>query len=389
MILRAAFRTVVLALCLVSGQTVALAADFFPWGFIHTASGKEVISAAEARNDYNLAIGAAGITAAMSPWEKDVCGNPMLFGYSETKGYVDRSFTTSLDLSGKDYGIILAMFADDKATISIYELDGSDRPGASPVHTFRVAGGAAWNPASYKADNFVLAAGKKYKLALAYRNNLHWNDNRIPGKEDVDGVSVYKIAVKVNVSAYSTQEPCFGGYAAQCTPGKTYSFGTGKDFIQGLIEMTTTYGFVGDIHVFSHAWLYQSASGIAHNGGFYGAGPNNSGFYGSASPGDHVDSRTLADLQNVINFGSVKLCLGGKIFLEGCHIGEIGTFVTQLATITGRPVISACGASSEQIDVAGKIYFNSGAENQAELTDPDYDGWLKNGVQIGANYYAW
>jgi hypothetical protein len=153
--------------------------------------------------------------------------------------------------------------------------------------------------------------------------------------------------------------------------------------------MTTTYGAIGDVHVFSHAWLHKSAEGASHNGGFWGGGPEDSGFYGSSSEGDHADARTLSDLQKAIENGSVKLHVGGEIFLEGCHIGETGTFVSQLRAITGRVVISACGSSTEQTDANGKIYFRSAPENQAELVDTDYDGWLRDSAKIGSSYYAW
>ena len=195
--------------------------------------------------------------------------------------------------------------------------------------------------------------------------------------------------MEADVYAYSTSEGCFAGYAQQCTPGRTFGFDTGRDFIDGLVNKTATYGMLGDVNVFSHAWVYQSSFGVTHNGGFWGGGPNASGFYGTTVTGDHADARTLANLQTALNNWTIKLFPGRRIFLEGCHIGEIGTFVSALSTMTSRQVISACGSSSEMTDGTGHIYFSSGPENQAELTDTDYDGWLKGATQVGGSVYAW
>ena len=157
------------------GRTGAFGRSF-PWGYIHTdAPGKEVISATEAREDYYLAIGGTNLLGVTCQWEKDAWGDPTRFGYSETNAFVDRSFETNLDLTVTDYGVVLAMFADDKAEISIYEFGDNGEPGGEPVHTFGVAGGGAWRPVSYQEDDFILVPGKKYKLDLAYRNSMFKN----------------------------------------------------------------------------------------------------------------------------------------------------------------------------------------------------------------------
>ncbi len=214
-----------------------------------------------------------------------------------------------------------------------------------------------------------------------------------PSGPGVAGVAKPDFQVTVpnvaSVSAYSTQQGVFAGYAQRCTPGKMFAFATGKQFLEGLVAKTTEYGQIGDLYIFSHAWSYQSQSGATHNGGFYGGGPDNSGFYGSPSYLDHADARTLAHLQTAINNGTIKFAPDKKIFLEGCHIGEIGTFVAGLSQMTGRVIISACGGSEEKTDGNGKIYFQSAPRVWEEQVDPDYDGWLSGATQLGENLYVW
>lgn len=236
-----------------------------------------------------------------------------------------------------------------------------------------------------------------YRMANAKFNEPLWVEIegtfvKAPGGPGAGaGMPDFKVTVPdvASVSAYSTQEGVFAGYAQRCTPGRTFAFATGKEFLQGLATKTTEYGQIGDLYIFSHAWSYHSVTGTIHNGGFYGGGPAESGFYGTASVIDYADARTLAHLQSAINNGTIKFAPDKKIFLEGCHIGEIGTFVAGLAQITGRVIISACGGSEEKTDANGKMYFQSAPDVWEELQDPDYDGWLSGSTQIGANLYVW
>lgn len=150
-------------------------------------------------------------------------------------------------------------------------------------------------------------------------------------------------------------------------------------------DATTEHGKIGHLYIFSHAWKcrHHDDFGQPRNGGFYGGGPNKSGFYGQTLAGDHSDARTLNDLQTAIDDEKIKFASGKKIFLEGCHIGEIGTFVTELANITGRTVESACGNSSEYETGSDYVEFSAGAHCTLEKDDPDYDLWLRGTMKIG------
>jgi len=216
--------------------------------------------------------------------------------------------------------------------------------------------------------------------------NLDPGDYTLRVTKEGDSIFERKIwftVVEIDISACSTQEGCFAGYGQRCTPDNWFSFTTGKDFLDGLVDKTTENGKIGDLYIFSHAWLYNSAAGRAHNGGFYGNPANNSGFYGSPRAGDHADARYLSDLQTAINNGTIKFASKKHIFLEGCHIGEIGTFVAELAGMTGRTITSCCGESSEDGIGSNWVRFHSGPANWEERTNPDYDGWLSGAAEIG------
>lgn len=164
----------------------------FPWAKIHDTPDR-VIPLHVARADYEKAIGKHLITNEMSPWEKDVVATVTMFGHKERNEKVGCLFITNIDLTGKNYDILLTMFADDEATLSVYDTEAAWLSNSTPNHSFMVKGGAAWQAASYKVAPFVLARGRKHFLALDYYNDMHWNDNRIEGKEDIDGVSVYLV----------------------------------------------------------------------------------------------------------------------------------------------------------------------------------------------------
>jgi len=202
-------------------------------------------------------------------------------------------------------------------------------------------------------------------------------------------------ATAVDVSAYSTQYGCFQGYAERCTPNKIFPFATGTDFIDGLKDITTEHGEIGNLYIFSHAWWYLSASGTNHDGGFFGGGSNNSGFYGNSNYGGHSNHRTLMHLQQEMNNNTIKFEAGKRIFLEGCHVGEIGDFVKDLASITDRKVEAACGSSIEKPGPGSQPeYFESAPEHQVEKDDSNYDGWIRvdkdgNIDKLGTNLYVW
>lgn len=208
------------------------------------------------------------------------------------------------------------------------------------------------------------------------------------GAEGEWGENYRLVYVKAHISAYATSDGCFAGYAQRCTGNRRFPFSSGKDFLDGLAEMTEKYGFIADINVFSHAWSYQSSSGIMHGGGFWGSG-GDCGFYGVTNSTDHSDARTLADLSAAISSGRIKLWDEGRVFVEGCHIGEIGSFASGLSSITGRGLICACGNVDEQTDSDGKMFFRSAPGTFDESTNPDYDGWLESGSQTGSSFYAW
>jgi hypothetical protein len=239
------FRILVFALGLGAGG-LAQVSMAFPWAYIHTVGGIEVVSERQAKGDYEQAIGAAALSTASSPWEKDVCGDPGKFGYSETEADVDRYFTTTVDLTDKGYGVQLAMFVDDRATLSIFEYDAEGNLGSTPVHAFTVAGGAAWNTDSYKLDDFNLLPGKKYGLQLTYRNDMHWNDNRIEGFEDVDGISVYKVSI-IKVESVevrdknhpSNSETTTGSITPDLYVGETASHNAVLEVVASVLPDTT------------------------------------------------------------------------------------------------------------------------------------------------------
>ena len=307
--------------------------------------------------------------------------------YGETK-------SVTVSLGSHAYQTFKTIQAGENHILNINKASTAPNIARSQIMAQDTQDQVIWNPSQITTP----AATHTFTMTGAKLNEPLWVEIegaflKASGGAGSAGIPMSDFRVTVpnmtNVSAYSTQEGCFAGYAQNCTPGRTFAFETGKEFLQGLTTKTTEYGQLGDLYIFSHAWNYQSVFGNAHNGGFYGGGPAESGFYGTASVLDHADARTLAHLQTAINNGTIKFAPGKKIFLEGCHIGEIGTFVAGLAQITGRVVISACGGSDEMTDANGKIYFRSAPRVWEELQDPDYDGWLSGDAQIGANLYVW
>lgn len=188
---------------------------------------------------------------------------------------------------------------------------------------------------------------------------------------------------EIDISACSTQKGCFDGYGQRCTGSNRYLFSTGKEFLEGLVSATAANGRIGNLYVFSEGWGYRSSSGASHNGGFYGDPSNGSGFYGTECYGDHSDARYLSDLESAMSSEQIRFAPNKEIFLEGCHIGEVGSFAGELASMTNRTVTAACGGSSEEAIGNNWVKFRSVPINWDELQDSDYDGWLEGTSQIG------
>lgn len=202
-------------------------------------------------------------------------------------------------------------------------------------------------------------------------------------------VTAYFRECGVDVSAYATSHSYFAGYADRLSRPK-FPFATGKEFLEGLAAATAEYHGIRNLYVFSHAWHYHSPDGISHGGGFLGNYPvfPQSGFYGQKIAGDHADARQLSDLSTLVASESIKFITPPpntylKLFLEGCHVDEIGSFAASFASLVNRSVTAACGASSEYNLTPTSVTFRSAAENSAESTDPDWDRWRKDGVNIG------
>ena len=196
----------------------------------------------------------------------------------------------------------------------------------------------------------------------------------------------------VDISVYSTQEGCFAGYAQRATGANIHSFTTGSEVITALINATSTHCSIGNLYIFSHAWLYNSQFGQEHSGGLFGGGDDRAGFYGQKIADDDPEARDLTDLQNAINAGTIRFADDGtlRIFLEGCRIGVTGStislpssFVTQLGSITGRVVVSACAGSSEYALQTNSVKFRSAPDPYEELIDGIYDGWIEDSTQRG------
>jgi hypothetical protein len=200
--------------------------------------------------------------------------------------------------------------------------------------------------------------------------------------DDID-VVVYTV---VDISACGKTEGCFEGYGQRVTGSNRYLFGTGKEFLDGLVQATSDNGSIGNLYIFSHAWLYQSSTGISHGGGFWGQGsgdPSLAYFNGQTISGDHADARDLDDLEALINNESIRFAPDCIIFIEGCHVGEIGSFVSNLSSLTGRTIISAYGDSTEYELGTNWVKFRSAPENSAESNNPDYDGWKSGSTELG------
>jgi hypothetical protein len=116
------------------------------------------------------------------------------------------------------------------------------------------------------------------------------------------------------------------------------------------------------------------------------------GFYGKDFfEGKTSFARSLNDLQYAIGLDYIRLAKDPKlrIFLEGCRCGMIGetadvvpsSFVTRLSSITGRTVISACGASEDFLreDTAGLPVniMRSYAAKGSDYTDGLFHGWIE------------
>lgn len=191
-------------------------------------------------------------------------------------------------------------------------------------------------------------------------------------------------------SAYSTQNGCFEGYATRATGENKFSFATGKEFLEGLVDACENGTSIGKLYVFSHGWVYQSTSGAAHGGGFYGGGPDDSGFYGTEQATDDGDARYICEgwpsLQSLINDGVAVFAEDCKIFMEGCHVGEIGDFASWLGSTTGCTIAAAYGISFEHAIGSDFVEFESGPGNLAEKNDPDYDKWKDDGSECGKYY---
>lgn len=162
-----------------------------------------------------------------------------------------------------------------------------------------------------------------------------------------------------------------------------------SDLISGLEYVTEYFGGIKHFRIFSHAWVYQSSVGSVHSGGVWASQSiDNSGFYGTVQGTDDAAARDVGDLQDKVSGHYVKFVppipayysIGSRnlVFVEGCHVFETGSFVTDLRGVTDCHVVAPCGASSEADIGSGFVEFSSAAENYAELQDSDYDGWKKS-----------
>lgn len=130
--------------------------------------------------------------------DKDLKGKTALLGYHSEVANETKDSEDVIDLTNEDYDVKLAVLADDVASIVVKKILVTDKQG-KPVKygnelTLKVAGGALWNPASYKESDFTLSRGGKYEIKLDYENKFHWVDGAQPevvGHADVDGVSVF------------------------------------------------------------------------------------------------------------------------------------------------------------------------------------------------------
>jgi len=187
-----------------------------------------------------------------------------------------------------------------------------------------------------------------------------------------------------NVSAAQGISP-FTGYSSRVTSTK-FEFESGKEFVDGLIDITTEYGGIKNLFVFSHGWEYQSQFGAAHDGGFV-ADTGAHDFYGQTLPTDDADARDVGDLRNAVSSDSIKFVTPtgqayangarNQLFFEGCHVYEIGGFALAMKGVTDCHTVAPCGICWEEDIGSGYVIFGSGAENFAESQDPDYDGFRK------------
>ena len=124
--------------------------------------------------------------------------------------------------------------------------------------------------------------------------------------------------VEITVALYSSDPTIPEDWARNVAGDNRMSFATGADVINALEEWTTTAAEVtdgdctciGQLYIFSHAWGRNSVSGASHDGGVYGGGPADSGFYGrirtQTNPDgttrrlDHANARSLTDLQQIV-----------------------------------------------------------------------------------------
>jgi len=196
----------------------------------------------------------------------------------------------------------------------------------------------------------------------------------------------------VDISLYATIEGCFQGYAERLTGGNSYAFTSGEQALEALQQATSQHCAIGNLFILSHAWIYNSISGQIHGGGFYNDPQFDNGVYGTSSGYDLPTARYLSDFQAAINNGSIKFADNPnlRVFLEGCRIGETGStiaipssFVSGLAGIAGRPVVAACGGSSEAQLTPTTVKFLSAPGGTLELNDERYDGWIENGTEEG------
>ncbi len=190
-----------IAACLLFGSTALGSDPEFPWAKAHSDLGKDIMTVDEVQADRDATRGGANVEGMnKTTKEKDLLGVSTKLGYASWQKNESKSFRTTLDLSDKDCNVKLALMADDVSTVEVFEFNPNavDNQGAK-IRSITVNAGALWRNASYKEDDYVLKAGQKYVLTLAYRNFVHWVDGKYV---DVDGVSVYKVrAGRADISA--------------------------------------------------------------------------------------------------------------------------------------------------------------------------------------------
>ena len=179
----------------------------------------------------------------------------------------------------------------------------------------------------------------------------------------------------------------FQSYAKATTPNNLIHFSSGSVFMKKLRASYRESGPIGDIYIYSHAWIYDSFDGKTREGGFYsnapGSGNINWGLYGKLAKGDKTQyARIINDIVESIDNNMLKLKDNGVFYFVGCHLGEIGFFASKLAEITNRKIYCACGsvnhvaAFTKEIEDKG-LFESRPAPETDEHIENDYDYWVR------------